>query len=118
MVAASVIAAAKSGDPQAKKELIEASKVYKAAQKGDPSAKRQMASVAADMKAGYAPAAQKAAVLAAAVGTTKGGKNYKMRKMVQQRRAVAFANADRAQPVPNFFLPPSYFKIISFGTPL
>jgi len=118
MVAASVIAAAKSGDPQAKKELIEASKVYKAAQKGDPSAKRQMASVAADMKSGYAPAAQKAAVLAAAVGTAKGGKNYKMRQRVQQRRAVEFANADRPKAVPDFFLPESYFKIISFGTPL
>lgn len=91
-VAASVVAAAKSGDPKARQELNEAARVYKAAQKGDPVARKQLAAVAADMKSGYAPAAQKAAVLSAAIGTTKGAANFKRRK-VQAARQHAMATA-------------------------
>jgi hypothetical protein len=94
MVAASVIAAAKSGDPKARKELNDAARVYKAAQKGDPVARKQLAAVAADMKSGYAPAAQKAAVMSAAIGATKGKKNFDRRKAAQasrNTRAVAAA---------------------------
>lgn len=93
-VAASVIAAAKSGDPKARKELNDAARVYKAAQKGDPVARKQLAAVAADMKSGYAPAAEKAAVMSAAIGATKGKANYDKRQKAaaaQKSRAVAAA---------------------------
>jgi hypothetical protein len=116
-VAASVITAARAGDPTAKKELVDASRVYKAAQLGDPTAKRQMAAVIADMKSGYAPAAQKAAVMAAAVGTTKGTKNLKMRKKVQENLTQRYAAADISkQMFPDSVWPASFFKIISYGT--
>lgn len=80
-VAASTIAASKAGDPQAKRGLAEAARVYNAAKKGDPIAKQQIARVKDDTKAGYAPAAQKAVFLAAAVGQSKGKKNAAARKL-------------------------------------
>jgi len=79
-VAASVIAAAKAGDKGAKKELADAKKVWTAAQKGDPMALKQIAAVKKDHAAGYAPASQKAAALAAAAGHSKGWTNWKTRK--------------------------------------
>jgi hypothetical protein len=79
-VAGSVIAAAHAGDKNAQKELNQAEEVYRAAQRGDPMAKKAMAKVVADAKGGYAPAAQKAAVMAAAVGTLKGRAMWQSRK--------------------------------------
>ena len=115
-VSASVVQAAQSGDKRAQKDLKDAAKVYKAAQKGDPAAQRQMKAVAADMKSGYAPAAQKAAVLAAAVGTTKGMANY------NRRQSIADANSKAARtltipsnPPYEIPMPASYFELISFG---
>ena len=115
-VSASVVQAAQAGDKRAQKDLKDAAKVYKAAQKGDPAAQRQMKAVAADMKSGYAPAAQKAAVLAAAVGTTKGMDNYKRR----QANALSNAQSARTLVIPSnppyeIPMPESYFRLISFG---
>lgn len=78
-VAASTLAAAKSGDKKAQKELEQALSVYQSAHKGDPVALRQIASVKKDMAAGYAPAAVKAAFLSAAAGASKGARTYKSR---------------------------------------
>jgi hypothetical protein len=71
-VAGSVVAAARAGDKTAQAELNQAETVYKAAQKGDPVAQKAVAQVTKDAKSGYAPAARKAATLAAAVGLVKG----------------------------------------------
>lgn len=116
-VAASVVAAARSGDKKAQGELVSASRVYKAAQKGDPVAMRQMKGIAADMKTGYAPAAQKAAIMAAAVGSRKGAQNFERRK---KARAAAMKTPmgpppSPAQYFPDLPKPASYFRIISFG---
>ena len=86
-VAGSVIAAAHAGDKNAQKELNQAEEVYRAAQRGDPMAKKAMAKVVADAKGGYAPAAQKAAVMAAAVGTLKGRAMWQSRKTKELKDA-------------------------------
>jgi hypothetical protein len=117
-VAASVVAAARAGDPTAKKELADAARVYKAAQKGDPVAKKQMAAVVSDMKTGYGPAAQKAAVMSAAVGTVKGTKNFQLRQKAKAESARRFAAAKPVSALPESFLHPSspwYAKILSYG---
>jgi hypothetical protein len=85
-VAGSVIAAAHAGDKNAKRGLDQAEAVYRAAQKGDPVAKQAMAAVVADAKSGYAPAAQKAAVMAAAVGTLKGRALWQDRKAKEGKK--------------------------------
>jgi hypothetical protein len=79
-VAASTIAAAKSGDKGARHELQRALTVYEAARKGDPVALRQIAAVRRDTKLGDPTAAQKAAFLAAATGSKKGWSLFKRRK--------------------------------------
>jgi hypothetical protein len=131
-VGASVLQAANAGDPTAQKELVEATKVYKAAQKGDPVALKQMNDVMRDMKAGYAPAAQKAAVMSAAVATDKGTKNYKMRqahaaKAARGKTGTRPVLASRGSMMTPAYAPPatsypkSFWEIlkpISFGTPL
>jgi hypothetical protein len=94
-VAGSVIAAAHAGDKNAKRELDQAEAVYRAAQKGDAVAKKAMAKVVADAKSGYAPAAQKAAIMAAAVGTLKGRAMWQSRKS-KEIKDTNSANKDRA----------------------
>lgn len=79
-VAASTIAAAKSGDKEARQELQRALTVYEAARRGDPIALRQIAAVRRDAKLGDPTAAQKAAFLAAATGSKKGWSLFKQRK--------------------------------------
>jgi hypothetical protein len=79
-VAMSIVAAAHAGDKNARKGIEEAAAVYKAAQKGDPVAKKQLAAVTKDAKDRDPAALQKAAFMAAAVGTLKGRKLHKQRK--------------------------------------
>jgi hypothetical protein len=104
-VAMSMVAAAKSGVPDAKRQLAEATKIYQAAQQGDKEAKAQIAAVQADSKTMYGPALQKAAALAAAVGLAKGHQQYAARKDARARAAglaakhipIATAEATRAR---------------------
>lgn len=79
-VAVSTLAAAKTGDKNAKRELGAAKAVYEAARKGDAIAMAQMSKAQEAAKTGDPEALRKLAFLAAATGSVKGWENFKSRK--------------------------------------